>query len=161
MTAEGLKLLDLNQRSVHEEIAIVSRVVYYLTLYSKTWNDDFYREFVRSFNEYLKLLAPTKYIPLIPSLVERLAEEAVIPLWESGIDHDNVLELLEAILAVKRHDMYDVNAYNLRNHVKELLYRVGVDKPEEITDICDHAQHHAEECLSSIAILALIMSTNP
>lgn len=161
MTAEGLKLLDLDQRSINEEMAIVSRVAHYLTLYSKTWNDDFYREFVRSFNEYLELLTPTKYIPLVPLVIEKLAEEAVIPLWDSGMDPNDVFELLETILAIKKRNVCGVGTYNLRDRVKELLYRVGIDKPEEIINICDHAWYDVEECLSSIAILTLIVTTNP
>lgn len=157
MSTNAHWLFTLKEEPVSCESDTAYRVVHYLDLYSGTWSDELYEAFLKSFNEYLEHIAPLKHVPHI---VELLAEEAVIPLWEAGVNADTVRELLGKVLEIKKYGKQGASVHELKKLLLELLSKLGVDKPESIIESCT-SKHGEEDCLTNIAIIALIISTNP
>ncbi|MEM0001203.1 MAG: hypothetical protein QXH02_07240 [Desulfurococcaceae archaeon] len=142
---------------VDREGDITYRVVCYLNLYSSTWSDELYEALLRSFNEYLERVTPLRYVPYV---TEMLAKEAVIPLWEAGVNINTIHELLNKVLEVKGHGAHETYIRELRKLLVELLPRLGVSEPEDLIGKCT-SEYSEEDCLTGIAVTSLIISTNP
>lgn len=134
----------------------VHRVVHYLGLYSKTWCDEAYAGFLRSFNEFLNQVGPLRYMPHV--LSELIAMD-IVPLWSMDIDTRKLEELLTLILRVKENKTYETELLELKERVAEFLVSLGVDRPLQLMNTCTSI-YSEEECLVGITILALILSTN-
>lgn len=156
MTAEISELLNLEQKLVHES-HMTYKLTHYLNLYSKTWSDELYAIFLKSFNEYLEQVAPLKYIPHI---VERLTKEIVIPLWEVDVNSDNIIRLLNGVLKIKKYGARETELTELKRTTEELLFKLGVDEPRKLFAECTSV-YSEEDCLATITVIALILSTNP
>lgn len=159
MLTRELKPLEVGQYLNYEELVLVDEIVHYLDLYSKTWDEDLYNRLLKALNNYLELLRPLRYVPQV---VEKLAEDVVIPLWEAGVDWDELRKLLESVLIARKHGIEGASGYvsELTGFARELLYKLGLSRPEEVLHLCNNEQYYME-CLLSAVVTALILSTNP
>ncbi|MEM4717897.1 MAG: hypothetical protein QXE81_03950 [Desulfurococcaceae archaeon] len=139
--------------------SIIDQVVYYLQDYSKTWSDETYNMFLKSFNEYLEQATPIKYHGdrIDASKLSKLHD--ILPLWGIQVDNEKLRKLLVKLLETRKNPL-NTNIFELREIITNFLGSVGVEDPESVVEQC-RVQDSEGECLIYIAILALVLATNP
>ncbi len=131
--------------------SIVDSVVLYFKLYAETLSSDVYRDFIKIFNAYLEEVSPINYIP---GLACEISEAISISLWDTKIDPEFLRRLLLDIYRVvkSREGISD-----LRRDLRELVNAIeGERSLLELVEKIENPEH-----LASIAVLVLIISTNP
>ncbi|MFZ8783138.1 MAG: hypothetical protein ACO2OR_04060 [Desulfurococcaceae archaeon] len=131
--------------------SIVDSVVLYFKLYAETLGSDAYRDFIKIFNAYLEEVSPISYIP---GLAREISEAISISLWDTKIDPEFLRRLLLDIYRVvkSREGISD-----LRRDLRGLVNAIeGERSLLELVEKIENPEH-----LASIAVLVLIISTNP
>lgn len=136
--------------------SIVDQVVYYLQEYSRSWSDEIYNMFLRSFNEYLEQIAPIKYQG---QRIDTSKLYDILPLWGISLDSEKLRKLLVKLLESRKNPS-NTDIFELREIVSSFLGSIGVEDPESAVSQC-REQDSEEECLIYIAIIVLILATNP
>lgn len=136
--------------------SIVDQVVYYLQEYSRSWSDEIYNMFLRSFNEYLEQIAPIKYQG---QRIDTSKLYDILPLWGISLDSEKLRKLLVKLLEARKNPS-NTDIFELREIVSSFLGSIGVEDPESAMSQC-REQDSEEECLIYIAIIVLILATNP
>lgn len=139
-----------------ETYRYVDNVIQYLEEYSRTWSDESYSLFLKSFNEYLAQIVPIEYKrPVIKA--DSLYD--LLPLWGIRFNRDKLRQLLIKLAETRRAPNY-ANIIELRELLSSFLADIGVEDADDTLRQC--SEHEREdECLSYLAILALVIATNP
>lgn len=131
--------------------SIVDSIVLYFKLYAETLSSDAYRDFIKIFNAYLEEVSPISYIP---GLAREISEAISISLWDTKINPEFLRRLLLDIYRVvkSREGISD-----LRRDLRGLVNAIeGERSLLELVEKIENPEH-----LASIAVLVLIISTNP
>ncbi|MEM0002007.1 MAG: hypothetical protein QXS24_06365 [Desulfurococcaceae archaeon] len=139
------------------EYDLVEKIMLYLDEYSKTWSDEAYSLFLKTFNEYLEVLKPIAYIPNIAS---KLSMQTIIPLWSTRFDRDVLETLLISSIEIKRNiERYD-HLVETRENLIKLMSFLGIENPDELVMECKNSSME-RECLVYVLVLTIVLATNP
>lgn len=133
----------------------IDRVIQYLEEYSRTWSDDIYNMFLKSFNEFLSQIAPIEYKRPIINL-DPLCD--ILPLWGIRFDKEMVKKLLVKLVETKHFPSVS-NIIELKSLLYRFLSELGVENPDDVVGQCNEIND--ENCLIYLAIITLVLSTNP
>lgn len=139
------------------EYDLAERIVFYLDMYSKTWSDEAYSLFLKTFNEYLDALKPITYIP---DIAGKLSAQTIIPLWSVSFSRDVLENLLINTVEIKKNNGRNDHLVELRENLIKFMLDLGIEKPDEIIMEC-RSSRVENECLVYASILAVILATNP
>lgn len=146
--------ISLQKLGMLDYMENIDKVIQYLEDYSKTWSDESYNMFLKSFNEYLAQITPIEYRRPIIKL-DPLYD--LIPLWGIRFEREKLRRLLVKIVETKCYPSVS-NIVELRKLLYDFLSEMGVENPEDVLRQCSDFD---ENCLIYLAIVALVIATNP